>query len=84
MSYLFTYSVLYTSRRRIKRFLNQRKKVICTMYRNNVLLSGNHCGSGKSVMRFVCITAIRVTVSNIQILSVAQKCYYGEFMSPEK
>jgi hypothetical protein len=33
-------------------------------------------------MHFVCTVELNVAVSNIEIVSVAQKCYYGEFMSP--
>jgi hypothetical protein len=30
----------------------------------------------------VCIVEVHVTFNTITILSVAQKCFYGEFMSP--
>jgi len=33
-------------------------------------------------MRSVCIAELDVIVNNIQILNVAQECFYGEFMSP--
>jgi hypothetical protein len=29
-----------------------------------------------------CTDELHVTVNNIRILRVAQKCFYGEFMSP--
>jgi hypothetical protein len=32
-------------------------------------------------MRSACICEIAVTVNNIKILNVTQKCFYGEFMS---
>jgi hypothetical protein len=33
--------------------------------------------------RSVCIVELLPTVDNIKILSVAQKCFYGEFIWPE-
>ena len=29
-----------------------------------------------------CISEVRITVNNIKTMSAAQKCFYGEFMSP--
>lgn len=40
------------------------------------------CRNYNATMRYVCITELDVTVRNIKILSVAQECFYGEFMSP--
>jgi hypothetical protein len=31
-------------------------------------------------MRSVCVVELHVTVNNIKVLSVAQKCCYGKFM----
>jgi len=31
-------------------------------------------------MHYLCIVELQVTFNNIRILSVAQKCFYGEFM----
>lgn len=33
-------------------------------------------------MPSVCVVELRVAVNNIKILSAAQICFYGEFMSP--
>jgi hypothetical protein len=33
-------------------------------------------------MHSVCVVELHVTVNNITVLSVAPKCFYGEFMSP--
>ena len=34
-------------------------------------------------MHSVCVVQLQVTVSSVNILSVAQKCFYVEFMLPE-
>ena len=44
--------------------------------------SRNHCCSGKATMHSLCIAEVHVTVNCIKILSVAQQCFCGEFMSP--
>lgn len=33
-------------------------------------------------MHFVCVIELHVTVNNVKVLSVAQKLFYDEFMSP--
>jgi hypothetical protein len=46
-----------------------------------VTLSRNHSCNRKAKIRFV---ELHATVNNTKIVSVAQKCFYGEFMLPEK
>jgi hypothetical protein len=41
--------------------------------RNIVARSRNHCWKGKAAMLSLCIVELHVTVSNIKMLSVAQK-----------
>jgi hypothetical protein len=43
---------------------------------DNVAHSHHHC--------IVCVAELYVAVNNVKILSVAQQCYYGKFMSPVK
>jgi hypothetical protein len=54
------------------------------MYVQRIIVapSRNHCCNGNTKMRSMCIVELQVTINNIKILSVAQPCYYGEFMSP--
>jgi hypothetical protein len=52
------------------------------LQRKIVLRSRNRLCSGKATMHSVCIAAVHVTVSCIKILSVAQQCSCGLFMSP--
>jgi hypothetical protein len=47
------------------------------------MLSRNHCCNGKAKTSSRCIVEQHVTVNNRNILSVAQKYFYGEFMLPE-
>ena len=44
--------------------------------------SHNHCCSGKATTHSVCIAEVHVIVNYINILSIAQQCLCGEFMSP--
>jgi hypothetical protein len=46
-------------------------------------LSPNHCSSGKTTLHIVCVAETHVTVSYIKILRIAQKCFYGKFISPK-
>jgi len=48
------------------------------LLRNILARSGNRCCSINATMRAVCTA----TVSNMIILSVAEKLFCGEFMSP--
>jgi hypothetical protein len=36
----------------------------------------------ETTVHSVCIVELHITVNNIKILSVAQQCFYGKFMSP--
>jgi len=42
----------------------------------------NHCCNGKATMRFSVHYKLQVTVNNIKMIGVAQKCVRGEFVSP--
>jgi hypothetical protein len=66
-------------RRPVKVMLNKMDSVRLT---NIVSHSRNHCCSGKAVVHSVFI--ITVTVGYIKILSDAQQCLCGKFMSPVK
>jgi hypothetical protein len=50
--------------------------------RNMVARSLNQCSSGKATRHYVCVLGVHVTVNYMEILSVAQQCFYGTFMSP--
>ena len=43
---------------------------------------GNYCNNENATMSFVCIVELHVTPASSKILSVAQKCFYVQSMSP--
>jgi hypothetical protein len=47
----------------------------------NIVARSRYSYSGNAAFRPVCIAELHVTVSNINILSVAQKCVCGDCMS---
>jgi len=51
---------------------------------NTVTRSRNHCSSGNATMSSVCLVKLHVTVNSLKILSVAQKSFYGDSISPAK
>jgi len=53
-------------------------------YKAGVACSCNHCCNEKATMCSVRIVAVHVTFKHTTILSAAQKCLYGEFLSPEE
>jgi hypothetical protein len=53
------------------------------VYSNIMAFSPNHCSSGKTTLHIVCVAEIHVTVSYIKILRIAQKFFYGKFISPK-
>ena len=48
--------------------------------RNNLARSRNHCCNWKTKMHSLCTVEIHVTVNNIKVQGVAQKCFCGEFI----
>jgi hypothetical protein len=44
--------------------------------------SGSHCCSGNTTMFSVCVVELHITVNCTKILSVAQQCFCGKFISP--
>jgi hypothetical protein len=44
--------------------------------------SRNHSFNKNATVSYVCIVELYVTVNNIELLRVAQQCFYGEFMLP--
>jgi hypothetical protein len=44
--------------------------------------SHKHCSSGKATMHSVRVVELRVTVTYLKILSVAQQFFYGKFVPP--
>jgi len=44
--------------------------------------SNNYCCKVKAAMLSVCTGEVHVTVNNMEILDVAQQCFYGDFLSP--
>ena len=50
--------------------------------RNIVGRSRCQCCSKNATMHSVSVAELRVIVDQIKILSVAQQCFYGEFLSP--
>ena len=52
------------------------------VYRNIIACSCNHCCSGNKTVPSECTVEPNLKVSNINTLSVAQKLFQGEFMSP--
>lgn len=64
-------------------FLETRQAVYA--YRPNVARLCIHCCHGtETTVISVCIVELQVTVKHTTMLSAAQKCLYGGFLSPEE
>lgn len=65
---------------RLTQFLNN--TFDANIQSNIVEISCNHCFNGKATMPSLRTAWLRVAIVNIKILNAAQKCCYGEFISP--
>jgi hypothetical protein len=61
-------------------FMNDRQ---CRPTNNKIVVrSRSHRCKGKATKSSLCIVEMHVTVKNTDIFDVAQRCFYGQFISP--